>query len=426
MIPGPLLPAAGNATAARTARPGTAVLASKSELEGKPVKGRKTAMSGMPGTPTAQDFASALARHAPPIVPAEGPRHAGKAKGSAADDDKDPATPATLDLAALGLSPLPAAGAAQTANAPAPRDPEQAIAAAPAPTQGPGPALAPQPGAQPKPAEPPLPVADGLPAPLTADSASAPTPGKPAARTDKGQAVAAPSSTASTLQAESPVREDSSAGLNGKPPLASPERESPPEQGPAAAQPPAPGGAPPGSPALGLASAWVSSPPAPPAAASPSPPVLHHALLPQAPGSAAWQQALGQQLVFMSQSGLHSAQLQLHPLELGPLQVNLQMVDGELRAHFKAEQASVREVVEAALPQLRSALGEQGLSLGQAQVGAGSSHAEDRRENATPGGQGLGLGLGRKHLEAGPTSASLARSLGSAASAGPGRLHTWA
>ena len=94
--------------------------------------------------------------------------------------------------------------------------------------------------------------------------------------------------------------------------------------------------------------------------------------------SDAWAPALGQQMLRMSASGMHTAQLNLNPENLGPLQITLKLGDDQAQAMFVSGHESVRKAVEAALPQLRTTLAEHGISLGQTAVGA------DTRQ---PGGQ---------------------------------------
>jgi flagellar hook-length control protein FliK len=74
----------------------------------------------------------------------------------------------------------------------------------------------------------------------------------------------------------------------------------------------------------------------------------------------------------MSTSGQHTARLNLNPAELGPLQVTLSMNDHQTQAMFMSSHEAVRKALEAALPQLRTTLAEQGIELGQASVGSGS------------------------------------------------------
>lgn len=94
--------------------------------------------------------------------------------------------------------------------------------------------------------------------------------------------------------------------------------------------------------------------------------------LPLAPrvGDPQWPQALGQQMVRLTTQGNHTAELQLNPPDLGPLKVVLNVVNDQAQAQFVSPHASVRAAVEAALPQLRHAMADSGIQLGQTSVGA--------------------------------------------------------
>jgi len=94
--------------------------------------------------------------------------------------------------------------------------------------------------------------------------------------------------------------------------------------------------------------------------------------LPQEIGSSEWGNALGQQLVQMGRAGNEVAELQLNPPGLGPLKVTLSMNDHQVQAMFVSAHSSVRAAVETALPQLRAALADSGISLGDTSVGAES------------------------------------------------------
>ncbi|MYL24632.1 hypothetical protein GLV89_12690 [Halomonas alkaliantarctica] len=92
--------------------------------------------------------------------------------------------------------------------------------------------------------------------------------------------------------------------------------------------------------------------------------------------SPAWPQQLGQQLVqFAQRGGEQHVHLQLNPAELGPLSISLKMSEQGTQAHFLSSHAQVRQVIEQAIPQLREALAEQGISLAETSVG------EQRQQN---------------------------------------------
>ncbi|MFZ3160550.1 MAG: flagellar hook-length control protein FliK, partial [Rhodoferax sp.] len=87
-------------------------------------------------------------------------------------------------------------------------------------------------------------------------------------------------------------------------------------------------------------------------------------------GSGEWGKALGQQVLHLGQAGQQQAELQLNPPGLGPLKVTLSLDDHQIQALFVSAHASVRAAVEAALPQLRATLADNGISLGNTSVSA--------------------------------------------------------
>jgi flagellar hook-length control protein FliK len=93
-------------------------------------------------------------------------------------------------------------------------------------------------------------------------------------------------------------------------------------------------------------------------------------------GSPAWDQQLGQKVIWMAAGGLQSATLTLNPPDLGPLQVVLSVSNDQASVSFTSNQPEVRQALEAAMPKLRDMMGEAGLSLGNANVFAGSSNGE--------------------------------------------------
>lgn len=100
-------------------------------------------------------------------------------------------------------------------------------------------------------------------------------------------------------------------------------------------------------------------------------------VLPQNVGSTDWGKALGQHVLHMSRTGQETAELQLNPPGLGPLKVSLIINENQIQAAFVSTHASVRAAVEAALPQLRAAMADGGISLGEASVGSQSQQAAD-------------------------------------------------
>lgn len=85
-----------------------------------------------------------------------------------------------------------------------------------------------------------------------------------------------------------------------------------------------------------------------------------------APG--AWDQAVGQRVLFMAQQRVESAQLRIDPPHLGPVQVQISVQDDQAQLLFQAHHPQTREALESALPRLRELFAQEGLQLDSAEV----------------------------------------------------------
>lgn len=97
----------------------------------------------------------------------------------------------------------------------------------------------------------------------------------------------------------------------------------------------------------------------------------------------------GARLVWMAEQRLGHAEIRLNPEHLGPIEVRVQVDGTQVSAEFHSGHAGVRQAIEASLPRLREMLGQQGLQLGQADVGqrqAGSGQPARRDGDANSTG----------------------------------------
>ncbi len=163
-----------------------------------------------------------------------------------------------------------------------------------------------------------------------------------------------------------------------------------------------------GSALLLAGSAVASGAPTTGSAASPAEARLSHT-----PGSPAFADELGAQISTFVRDGVQHAKLQLHPLELGPVTVQIQLDGGSAHMSFAAEHAQTRQALEQALPTLASSLREAGLTLSgggvfeqprQAQPEAGNGNGGPQRR-AEEGGDAQDGGATTTAGAAGPAPA---------------------
>ena len=82
--------------------------------------------------------------------------------------------------------------------------------------------------------------------------------------------------------------------------------------------------------------------------------------------------ALGQRLTAQISRGSWHVEMELHPRTLGRIEIQLEMKNGELEAHFNASRAATRDLIQEGLPRLRAELEQHGTE--SAYVGVGQQN----------------------------------------------------
>ena len=163
-------------------------------------------------------------------------------------------------------------------------------------------------------------------------------PGVRAPTADTAQAITRPASPEAALPSSAPAF-PMVAPRDTPSPVAGPERESPPG-------PPAAAGPPP-----------IVNPPAPPAVTI-APPI----------DSAAFVPALADEVVHLLQIRADRVELQVRPIELGPIDLAIRFDGREAHLVVHAVHADARTALENSLPGLRALLADAGIALGGASI----------------------------------------------------------
>lgn len=112
-------------------------------------------------------------------------------------------------------------------------------------------------------------------------------------------------------------------------------------------------------------------------------------------GSSEWQQTLSQHVTMFTRQGQQSAELHLHPEDLGQVQISLKLDDNLAQIQMVSPHSHVRQALEAALPTLRTSLAENGIQLGQSSISSESfagqqqSFSQQQQSSRTGGGSNL-------------------------------------
>lgn len=113
-------------------------------------------------------------------------------------------------------------------------------------------------------------------------------------------------------------------------------------------------------------------------------------VLSQPLGTHEWQQSLSQHITLFTKQGQQTAELRLHPEDLGQVQISLKLDDNQAQLQMVSAHSHVRAALEAALPVLRTSLAENGIQLAQSSVSsesfAGQQQSSSQQHQASRSG----------------------------------------
>ncbi|MCX7127080.1 flagellar hook-length control protein FliK [Aeromonas sp.] len=131
---------------------------------------------------------------------------------------------------------------------------------------------------------------------------------------------------------------------------------------------------------------------------------------------------LHQKVNVMLAEKLQQAEIQLDPLGLGKMKIQIQIgADSQANVHFVVQHGQTREMLEQSMPRLREMLAGQGIQLGQTQVQQQSQQQQQQQQQGQPtftgqGQQGQGSGQsssGNRQDEGNITTSTLSVLVGS-------------
>lgn len=88
----------------------------------------------------------------------------------------------------------------------------------------------------------------------------------------------------------------------------------------------------------------------------------------QAVGTPEWGQAMSQRIMWLVNRGISSAELQLNPRDMGPVDVRINVAGEQTTVQFSSQNAAVREALESSVLRLREMMESSGLDLSNVDV----------------------------------------------------------
>lgn len=114
--------------------------------------------------------------------------------------------------------------------------------------------------------------------------------------------------------------------------------------------------------------------------------------LQHAPDSGEFPEEVMTKLRLLQDGGRHEARLNLHPAELGRLQISVTTEGDSTKVAFTVDNPQAREALEQAMPRLRELLAQSGLALSEGSVFEQGQQGQQDQALADAGAQGWGNG----------------------------------
>lgn len=109
-------------------------------------------------------------------------------------------------------------------------------------------------------------------------------------------------------------------------------------------------------------------------------------------GQPQWSEAVGEKVLWLAAQNVQSAEINLHPKDLGPIQVKVSVNQEQASVSFTSHHAVVREVLDQNLNRLRDMFNEQGLNLVNVDV-SDKSFSRQQGEGKEQKGQGANAAI---------------------------------
>lgn len=106
----------------------------------------------------------------------------------------------------------------------------------------------------------------------------------------------------------------------------------------------------------------------------------------------AFPKVLGLQVSRMASDGVERAWLEVHPADMGPVAIQISVQGEQARLDFGAESAAARQIIEASLPDLASALQATGLTLSGGGIFEQLAQQQQQQRDASPESRSFGAG----------------------------------
>lgn len=94
-----------------------------------------------------------------------------------------------------------------------------------------------------------------------------------------------------------------------------------------------------------------------------------------------WAKQFSEHIIWLGQQEIKSAVIKIHPEDLGPLEINIKVVNDSATVNIITHNDHIRDIVDQSLPRLQAMMAEQGLNLSEVQIDSEANPRQFSQQN---------------------------------------------
>lgn len=94
-----------------------------------------------------------------------------------------------------------------------------------------------------------------------------------------------------------------------------------------------------------------------------------------------WSKQFSEHIIWLGQQEIKSAVIKIHPEDLGPLEINIKVVNDTATVNIITHNDHIRDIVDQSLPRLQAMMAEQGLNLSEVQIDSEANPRQFSQQN---------------------------------------------
>ncbi len=94
-----------------------------------------------------------------------------------------------------------------------------------------------------------------------------------------------------------------------------------------------------------------------------------------------WSNKFSEHIIWLGQQEIKGAVIKINPEDLGPLEINIKVINDVASVNITTHNQNVREIIDQSLPKLQAMMAEQGLNLSEVQIDSDTGSRQSSQQN---------------------------------------------